>query len=361
MVIVDSHLDLSWNALQWNRDLLASAYTIRAQESFTPGKARGQGTVAFPEMRRGRIALSFATLLARSTGCPSPHLDYATPVQAYGIAKGQLAYYHALERQGHARIIRDAEQLNRHMHEWATWDSHHRTDEQIPGHPLGFVISMEGADPILGPEQVEEWWQGGLRLLGLTHYGPGRYAGGTGTEAGLTEMAGSLLDEMAGLGIVLDLAHSSDQAFWESLERFHGPVMASHNNCRALVPHQRQFSDAQIRAIVERGGVIGVALDCWMIVAGWRHGDDNRHITLSNVVKHIDHIVELTGNSRSVAIGTDLDGGFGREGSPYDLDTIADLQKIGGLLEQRGYSAADTAGIMHGNWLAFLRRAWGGA
>ena len=361
MLIVDGHLDLSWNALQWNRDLLASAYTIRAQESFTPGKERGQGTVAFPEMRTGRIALSFATLLARSTGQPSPHLDYATSMQAHGVAKGQLAYYHALERQGHARIIRDAEQLNRHIHEWATWDSHHRSDEQAPGHPLGFVISMEGADPILGPEHLEEWWQGGLRLLGLTHYGPGRYAGGTGTEAGLTEMAAPLLEEMARLGIVLDLTHSSDQTFWESLKRFHGPVMASHNNCRALVPHQRQFTDAQIRAIVERGGVIGVALDCWMIVPGWRHGDDNRHITLSNVVEHIDHIVQLAGNSRSVGIGTDLDGGFGREGSPHDLDTIADLQKIGDLLGQRGYSAADTAAIMHGNWLTFLRPVWGGA
>ena len=358
MLIVDSHLDLSMNALQWNRDLLASVYTIRTQENYTPGKGRGQGTVAFPEMRKGRLALSFATLIARSTGRAVPHIDYPTPVQSYGIAKGQLAYYRALERQGHVRMIGDAAHLNAHIDEWTAWDAGQGGTAPGETPPLGFVISMEGADPILDPDRLEEWWQGGLRLLGLTHYGPGRYAGGTGTEAGLSELAGPLLSEMARCGMILDLTHCSDQSFWQALERFPGPVHASHNNCRALVPHQRQFSDEQIRAIVERGGVIGAALDCWMLAPGWRHGDDNRGITLNNVVNHIDHICQLVGNSRHVGIGTDLDGGFGREGSPHDLDTIADLQKLVALLGQRGYSNNEIAAIMHGNWLAFLRDAW---
>lgn len=360
MLIVDGHLDLSMNALQWNRDLLASAYTIRTQENYTPGKGRGQGTVAFPEMRQGRLALSFATLIARSTGRPVPHLDYPTPIQSYGVAKGQLAYYRALERQGHVRIICDAAHLDAHIDEWAAWDARQGGDAPANTPPLGFVISMEGADPILDPGQLEEWWQAGLRLLGLTHYGPGRYAGGTGTEAGLGKLAGPLLSEMARCGMVLDLTHCSDRSFWEALERFPGPVHASHNNCRALVPHQRQFSDEQIRAIIERGGVIGAALDCWMLNPGWRHGDDNRAIALNDAVNHIDHICQLAGNSRHVGIGTDLDGGFGREGSPHDLDTIADLQRMVALLGQRGYPSSEIAGIMHGNWLAFLREAWSG-
>jgi membrane dipeptidase len=135
-------------------------------------------------------------------------------------------------------------------------------------------------------------------------------------------------------------------------------VLASHNNCRTLVPHQRQFSDDQLRAVIERDGVIGVALDCWMITAGWRHGDDNAAITLGDAVAHIDHICRLAGDSRHAAIGTDLEGGFGREGSPHDLDTIADLQKIPAMLAARGYGGEDVAAIMHGNWIRFLRRVW---
>jgi membrane dipeptidase len=216
---------------------------------------------------------------------------------------------------------------------------------------------MEGADPIVDPGELEEWWRHGLRIIGLTHYGRGRYAGGTGTEAGLSDLAPPLLAGMARLGMAMDLTHCSDPAFWQALERFDGPVLASHSNCRTLVPHQRQFTDEQIRALVGRGAVIGVALDDWMLVAGWRHGDSNASVSLHDVVRHIDHICQLTGSARYVAIGTDLDGGFGREGSPHDLDTIADLQKIASLLEGRGYAAGDIAAIMHGNWVSLLRRA----
>ncbi|MGH2372873.1 MAG: dipeptidase [bacterium] len=358
MLIVDAHLDLAMNALQWNRDLLASAYTIRAQENYTPGKGRGVGTVAFPEMRRGRVALSFATVIARSTGRPVPHIDFASPAQAHGLGRGQLAYYQALERQGHIRLIRDASQLDRHMNEWAAWDGRSAADGRSPAPPLGFVLSMEGADPIVTPDELETWWQDGLRLIGLSHYGPGRYAGGTGTEFGVSDLGTALLSEMARLNVILDLTHCSDEAFWDALDRFDGRVIASHNNCRALVPHQRQFSDEQIRAIAAREGVIGAAMDCWMIASGWRHGDSNESVTLESAVRHIDHICQLLGTARHVGIGSDLDGGFGREGSPHDLDTIADLQKIADLLGQRGYGSNDIAAIMHGNWWSLLRRAW---
>lgn len=361
MLIIDAHLDLSMNALQLNRDLLLSAYTIRTMEQRTPGKGRAQGTVAFPDMRRGRIALSVATLIARSTGRPVPYIDFHSSAQAYGMAQGQLAYYRALEQQGHIRIITDLTALDAHMAEWQSWDAAHpeqsaSTDDQPP---LGFVISMEGADPILQPDQLAAWWDAGLRLLGPTHYGPGRYAGGTGTELGLTELGAPLLREMERLGIVLDLTHLSDEAFWEALEHYHGLVLASHNNCRTLVPHQRQFSDAQLKVIFERDGVIGAAMDTWMLHPGWVvDQSSNAGITLDTVVDHIDYICQLAGNSRHAAIGTDLDGGYGREQSPCDLDTIADLQKLTTLLGNRGYSPTDIAAILHGNWIRLLRQAW---
>ncbi len=359
MLIVDAHLDLSWNALQWGRDLRRSVYTIRTQENMSAEKGRGLGTVAFPEMRQGRVAVSIATLIARSTGQPTPQIDFATPAQAYGIARGQLAYYRALEQQGDIRLITDCAALDRHMDDWLGWETLGASGSTPP---LGFVISMEGADPILAPDQLQEWWDAGLRLLGITHYGPGRYAGGTATELGLSELGPPLLAEMERLGMVLDLTHCSDQAFWQALDHYNGPVIASHNNCRALVPHQRQFDDDQIRAIVARDGVIGTAFDTWMIKPAWvigpRYIAGNPLVTLSDVVDHIDHICQLAGNTRHVALGTDLDGGFGREQSPADLDTIADLQKLPGLLSARGYDVDNIAAIMHGNWLRLLRRVW---
>lgn len=361
MLIIDAHLDLSMNALQWNRDLLKSAYTIRTLEQNVPGKGRAVGTVAYPEMRRGRIFLSVATLIARSTGRPAPHIDYSSTAQAYGMARGQLAYYRALEKQGHVRIIEDVAGLDAHVSEWKAWDAAHAEEmqggtQETP--PLGFVISMEGADPILEPDELGEWVEAGLRLLGPTHYGPGRYAGGTGTESGLTDIGRHLIPEMQRLGVVLDVTHFSDESFWEALEIYEGLVLASHNNCRALVPHQRQFSDEQFKAIFEHDGVIGVALDDWMLYPGWINNVTSASLVpLATVVEHIDHICQLAGNTRHVGIGTDLDGGYGREQSPGDLDTIADLQRIPGMLKERGYSESDIDGIMHNNWLRLFRGA----
>jgi membrane dipeptidase len=263
-----------------------------------------------------------------------------------------------LEQEGHIRIIADRVQLDRHVAEWEAWDAAHPVGvEDTP--PLGFVLSMESADAILAPSQVPEWWEVGLRVLGPAHYGVGRYTGGTSTETGLKPLGESLLREMERTGMILDLSHFTDRAFWQALERYDGPVLASHNNCRALVPHQRQFSDEQLRAIVGRDGVIGVAFDAWMLQPGWISGHtSNEHVTIADVVDHIDHICQLAGNSRHAAIGSDLDGGFGREQSPHDLDTIADLQALVGLLTDRGYSSEDVRAIACGNWLRLLRDNW---
>jgi len=355
MFIIDAHLDLAWNALQWNRNLQQSVYTIRAQESNLPEPGRGQGTVAFPEMRKGHIALCCATVIARSTGHAVQHVDYASHEQAYATAQGQLAYYHALDASGAVRLIKSLSQLNDHIHEWEKWES----DSQSTQPPLGLIISMESADPILKPDQLSAWKVAGVRLIGPAHYGPGRYAGGTSTELGLTPDGQTLLREMSQHRIILDLTHLSDEAFWQALDHFDGRVIASHNNCRALVPHQRQFDDKQLRAIIERSGVIGAAFDNWMIRPGWVRGaKNNERVLIEDVVNHIDHICQLAGNANRAAIGSDLDGGFGREQSPSDLDTIADLQKLIEILSKRGYSMENISAIMHGNWLRLLRDAW---
>ena len=356
MLIIDAHLDLAWNALQWNRNIQHSVYTIRTGESNLSGAGRGQGTVALPEMRKGNVALCFATLLARSTGRTIQNLDYSSAYQAYGIAQGQLAYYHALDEAGEVRLITNKKDLDDHIAAWQDWE----IDSSLPKPRVGLVISMESADPILMPEQLPAWKESGVRIIGPAHYGPGRYAGGTSTELGLGFEGKQLLHEMDTLGILLDLTHLSDEAFWEALDHFNGSVLASHNNCRALVPHQRQFDNRQIHAIIERDGVMGVAFDNWMLRSGWMRGSkDNERVTLAHVADHIDHICQLAGNSKHAAIGSDLDGGFGREQSPTDLDTIADVGRLAEILSKRGYSDADIASVMHSNWLRLLRNSWG--
>lgn len=355
MLIVDAHLDLAWNALQWNRNIQHSVYTIRTAESNLAGAGRGQGTVALPEMRQGRIALCFATLLARSTGRTIQNIDYSSPYQAYAIAQGQLAYYRALHDAGKVRLITNRKDLDEHIAAWHRWEE----DTSLAQPSVGLVISMESADPILEAEQLPAWKESGVRVIGPAHYGPGRYAGGTSTELGLAFEGKQLLREMERHGILLDLTHLSDEAFWEAMDCFGGIVLASHNNCRVLVPHQRQLDNKQIHAIISRASVIGVAFDNWMLRPGWTRGArDNERVMLTHVVDHIDHICQLAGNSQHAAIGSDLDGGFGREQSPADLDTIADLQHLTDILSKRGYRDGDIAAIMHGNWLRLLRSAW---
>ena len=350
MLLIDAHLDLAMNALNWDRNLDMNVYAIRELEQGMTQKGRGRGTTAFPEMRRGEVGLAVATVIARTARPNSPASGAACQEISYAKAQGQLAYYRVLEAQGKVRMISDRAGLEAHVAAWG---------ERGAEEPIGLVLSMEGADPIVWPEQVESWWEDGLRIVSLSHYGVSAYAHGTGTEGGLTEQGRPLLEAMDRLGMILDLTHLADQAFWEAVDLFKGPVMASHNNCRALVPGGRQFTDDQVKAIVERDGVIGAALDAWMLYPDWVKGETLPEVVgLEAVADHIDHVCQLAGNTRHAGIGSDLDGGYGTEQTPHDLDTIADLQKVGGLLEKRGYSEADVEGVFYGNWIRFLSEAW---
>jgi membrane dipeptidase len=356
-LVFDAHLDLAWNAIDWNRDLNLPVAEIRRreQEAQVPGKGRGENTVSFPDLRRGGVGIFIATVLARllRVGLMPAAQRYQTMEAGYAATRGQMAYYAALEQRGVLRWIRNAADLDAHVQAWQATGGE--------GEPLGFILSMEGGDPVLSPQQVEEWFQAGLRIIGPAHYGVSPYAHGTGTEGGLFPEGPALLKEMERVGMILDVTHLSDQCFDEALDLYGGPVLASHHNCRALVPDQRQLSDDQIRRLVARGAVIGAAMDDWMLVPNWVRGKtrpEETGVSLSTVVDHIDHVCQLAGNARHAAIGTDLDGGFGKEQSPCDLDTIADLQRLPDLLRQRGYNEEDINGILHANWVRFFRTAW---
>jgi len=356
MLIVDAHLDLSMNALEWNRDLTLPVAAINTREAgLTDKPDRGLATVSLPELRRGHVGLVVATQIARYVAPDNPLPGWHSPAQAWAQTQGQLAWYQAMEAAGEMTQINNLATLEQHLTRWA--------DDTTPAasKPIGYILSLEGADSIITVDYLEQAHAGGLRAVGPAHYGPGRYAQGTDATGGLGLQGRALLREMERLNIILDATHLCDDSFWEALDHFHGPVWASHNNCRALVNHNRQYSDDQIRALAARGAVIGAALDAWMMVPNWVRGQSTprgMHCNLAVAIDHIDHICQLTGSALHVGIGTDLDGAFGREQCPYDLETIADLQKLPDLLAKRGYTAADIEGMLHGNWLRFLRNAW---
>jgi membrane dipeptidase len=364
MFIVDAHLDLSMNALEWNRDLTLPVPLLREREQgLTDKPDRGLGTVSLPELRRGGIGLVVATQIARFVAPDNPLPGWHSPWQAWAQTQGQLAWYKVMEEAGEMVMIKDLPGLERHVDRWMgrAWAGGGDPPASAGALPIGYILSLEGADSIVHPDHLQRAYEYGLRALGPAHYGPGRYANGTDSSGHLGEMGRMLLREMERLGIILDATHLCDDAFWDAMELFNGAIWASHNNCRALVDHNRQFSDDMIRALIAKGAVIGGALDAWMMVPGWVRGQstpDAMHCNLEKVIDHMDHICQLAGNTLHVGMGTDLDGAFGREQSPYDLDTIADLKHMSVLLSGRGYHQNDIANILHGNWLRFLRKAW---
>jgi membrane dipeptidase len=354
MLTIDAHLDLAMNALEWNRDLKRPVMDIRRREKGQSDKPdRENGVVALPELRDGNIAIVIATQIARYVEAGNPLPGWHSPEQAWAQTQGQLAWYKVMEEEGEMRMIKDLNSLEDHLQFWnVPADSARR--------PVGFILSLEGADSLVSLKNLETAYGYGLRALGPAHYGPGRYANGTDATGHLDNAGKALLKEMDKLRMVLDVTHLCDDAFWDAMDLFNGTLWASHNNCRALVPHNRQLSDEMIAALVERGAVIGAALDAWMMVPDWKRGVSKPHTMKCNLevsVDHIDHICQLAGNSLHAGIGSDLDGGYGKEQSPYDLETIKDLQKYPELLKKRGYSKTDIENVMHGNWLRIFRKA----
>ncbi len=342
-MIVDGHEDIATNALFGGRDIRQSVAEKRAREASAPRdeiRRFGSAMLGLPEHRQGGVGLVFATIFVM----PGEVEEMAVR----GLA--QLRYYHELARDETAgvRLITSRSELAALEREFAAAP----TPEL---RPVGFVLLMEGADPLRDPSELEVWQREGLRLLGLS-WGATRYAGGTHAPGGLTDLGRALLAEMQRLGIVLDVSHLAEESFWQATERFAGTIIASHSNCRAYVPTDRQLTDDMIREIARRDGVIGTVLANGFLVDGWsrERGDV---VSLEAVMRHIDHVCDLTGTAAHCAIGSDFDGGFGVETTPQELDSVADLGKIGEALSARGYGADDVAGILGGNWLRMLRRA----
>jgi len=389
MLLFDGDYPMAHGALDLNRNLTISLAAARALPDQDPATNWSNAGImaTLPEMRRGKVAGALVKVVGRIKRPNSPLWGYRSSEGAYAAAQAHLAYYRILARRNEARLLCTRGDWQHHFAEWAATDTATNTatntatdtgidtgidkehaDNLSAKLPIGFVLGMEGADPILWPEQVTDWWADGVRVISLTHYGVSSYAHGTGSTGGLTAQAKPLLRAMARLGMILDLTHIADEGFWQAMAFFDGPVLASHQNCRSLVPGERQFSDAQLRAIITRGGVIGVSMDTWMLYhAGnldWaKAGITERRdlfpraaVTLADVADHIDHICQLAGNADHAAIGGDTDGQGGMEGAPADVDSVADYQKLAAVLAARGYGQQAIVQIFFGNWERFYTR-----
>lgn len=354
-LIIDAHLDLAMNAIEWNRDLSMSLEDIRLKELNMQDKPdRGKGTVCLPELRKGKVGFVVATQLARVNPFNSALSGWNSPAQAWAMTQAQLAWYREMERQGEMIQIVDRKGLDAHLRLWN--DTSIADDKK----PIGYMLSLEGADSLVAPDYLYQAHAYGLRALGLSHFGPGRYADGTKTAGRIHPEGLELMKIMGELRMILDVTHLTEEGFDQAMDYYEGPVWASHHNVRKIVPNQRQLGDEQIKQLIERDAVIGGMLDCWAmdirfidtISDPWQ-----LDIRLEMLIDHWDHICQLAGNARHIGIGSDLDGIFGTEQSPWDLNSIADLQKYAYLLSKRGYSDEDIDHIFHGNWLRFLRKA----
>ena len=310
-LIVDGHEDIATELLETGRDFALPA---------PPGHA-----LSLPDLRRGGLAAILATIF-------SPD-GYWKDETGTANAERQIALYDAL--------------LERHKDHIFRLESAGDLSLCKAGGPIGIVHLMEGADPIRHPQELARWVERGVRFVGIAWNTPNRYAGGTRDDTGLTDAGRRLLEEMTARGVVPDLSHLNARAFDDVLAQHAGLVVASHSNAAALRPHRRNLTDAQIRAIGARGGLVGIVLYAPFLGEG--------EVTFDTVFRHVDHVMGLVGPDH-VGLGSDLDGGFRTDKAPRGLTTVADLSRLGDLFHQRGYADDVVARILGGNWMRVLRR-----
>jgi membrane dipeptidase len=352
MFIVDAHQDIAYNHFEHGRDFLRSAHETRhreAQQATTPDY-RGTAMLGFEDALRGRVGVIFGTLYVDPAWSPfAGTITYETPEEAYNHAMNQLGYYEKLnQRESRIRMLYAQPDLEHIVSAYG----HDEEDKR----ELGILIAMEGADPIVEPEQVYAWHERGLRSVGLA-WSQTRYSGGTGRPGPLTDPGVALLEHMQTLNMILDLSHMADEACFQALETYEGPVIASHSNPRHFRDSQRLIPDDIIRLIAERDGVVGLVPFNLFMRPDWSRGDKKAACTIDDYVNMIEYVCEVVGSTNHVGFGTDWDGGFGAEAVPEPFDTIADLQLVTEHLRARGFSTQDIDAITHQNFLRIVRKA----
>ena len=231
--------------------------------------------------------------------------------------------------------------------------------EAIKDEVFAAVLHMEGCEAI-GPDlaALETFYAAGLRSLGpvwsrhnvFGHGVPFAYPSSPDTGPGLTEAGVELVRACNRLGILIDLAHMTEQGFWDVAKATDQPLVTSHSNVHALTPVARNLTDRQLDAIRESRGLVGLNYATTMLRAD---GQENAATPLSDMVRHVDYMVERMGVD-CVALGSDFDGAT----IPEEIADAAGNQKLVAALRAAGYGDRELKKICRENWLRILGQAW---
>lgn len=211
---------------------------------------------------------------------------------------------------------------------------------------IGALLSLEGVGGLKGRLSMLRLLKRlGVRAAGLTWNDPNWAADGVmeSRGGGLTDQGTAFVQECNRLGIIVDVSHLSERAFWDVAALSEKPIVASHSNVRELCDHPRNLTELQLRAIMESGGLIGITYVPQFLRAS---GD----ATIDDVLRHVEHICAL-GGEKHLALGSDFDGIDRHVKGLAHPGQVAALQEA--LLKR--YSADQTRGIMSGNAISFLR------
>ncbi len=359
-IIIDAHQDLAWNMLTFKRDYTLSAAETRQKElNSTAVEQNGDTLLGWPEFQKGRVAIIFNTLFVSPARRKMGQWDsefYSTYDEAHSLYKKQIEAYQRLtdHHPDKFKQILNARDLKTIWHAWQT-----AQPDQTP--PIGFCTLMEGAEGIRNPDELMEWWELGVRTIGLAWAGT-RYCGGTGDPGPLTPEGFALINAMQEIGFTLDISHMDYLAAQQALENYQGHLIASHANPIGMLKgteSNRHLQDDIIEKLVARNGIMGIVPANPFLKFGWdkRKNSTKEEVSLSVMADHIDYVCQIAGNANHVAIGSDFDGGFGLQHVPAEIDTIADLQKLAAILQERGYTEEDIQLIFHKNWLNHLQKA----
>jgi membrane dipeptidase len=332
--IVDAHLDLAYNVTRGRDPRMPAKDQPRAHNEIA--------TVGLPDLRAGGVDLICATIFAMPSGEHAPG-GYRDTGGAHAQALAQLGWYRQQFDDGVAGLITGGTGFQ------PVRGSQHALQTRATGQQM--ILLMEGADPIRTPADVQFFFNAGVRIVGLA-WKQTRYSGGTGVPGPLSPAGVELVKELDRFGIIHDASHLAEESFWQLMKLTSGPVIASHSNCRAIVPGDRHLTDDMLREIARRGGVIGINFFDKFLLPPAEYG--TRRATLVDVARHMRHICDLTGSSDYVGIGTDMDGGLGREQIPVEIETSADLGKLAGALTHAGFADAQVAGVMGENWRRYF-------
>jgi membrane dipeptidase len=354
MFIVDAHQDLAWNMLTFNRDYSRAVLETRRSEQGTQiVEFNGDTLLGWPQYQEGQVVLIFCSLFASPLRRKMGDWDtecYADLNQARSAYLRQLhAYLELVDKYPDKfQLVFSRRDLSQVIDHWK--------DVAQVTHPVGLLVSMEGAEAIGDLGELEEWWHKGVRILGPAWAG-NRFCGGTGEPDPLTAEGFALLEAMAEYGYILDLSHMDEKAALQALDVYPGTVVATHANALAMLSgsqSNRHLSDRVIRGIIERNGMIGIVPFNNFLKVDWSRREE---VTLMTVFHQIDHICQIAGDAKHVGLGTDFDGGFGVQSTPVEIDTIVDLHKIAPILIQGGYPEASITAIFGNNWLDCIGKA----